>query len=472
MDNPFLNSGIFDDSSELSLEQMLAYLNGELNNSEKQEVEQMLSNDPLLAESMEGLEQMSKEERENILPLLFASKQSLAERIAKGNTGKTGEEMLGNESAVVGGKGAVVRKMSTVKWLSIAAVLVAVVGIGFMFVNSGDDVERMAEVYDKHYESYPNEIKDEPETAGSEDSESEVILEKSDASIPPAPPKIAVVEDATIKEKVAISEDVLMPEEIEYDLEEEALEDEAAKDFKWQAPPPPPPPMATRSSEWGASVDDIAKEEESKAYSKAKKESYSSNARTDNYYDVTLSDTVDLNVGSTTPQKIQVEEIAAVESKNLSQIEVASAKSGRKKKPTRYRQDKVVLDAQNDVAEADKNSADLLDKAMLAYDSKKYPEAIALFSEVLDLQPNNSTVLFYQAQSYLNSDNPSASVKNLKKVLKDEGSGFTDEANWYLALSYLRLGKSKDATKLLNKIIESESPFKAKAQEALRELGN
>lgn len=114
------------------------------------------------------------------------------------------------------------------------------------------------------------------------------------------------------------------------------------------------------------------------------------------------------------------------------------------------------------------NNQSLERRAFSSYEANDHKTAVAAF---LDLKTKGETaqVDFYLAQSYLNLGKDKEAIEVLKRVIAD-GREFKAEAHWYLALAYL---KSKDevyAIATLKNLIENFDYKKEKAEALLKEL--
>jgi tetratricopeptide (TPR) repeat protein len=88
-----------------------------------------------------------------------------------------------------------------------------------------------------------------------------------------------------------------------------------------------------------------------------------------------------------------------------------------------------------------------------AYAEGKYDEVIAGFKQLSDASINES---FLAGQAYLTKEDYAAAINCFKKVITKNNSAHTgilyDDAEYYLALSYLKSNKSAEALPLFKKI--------------------
>ena len=86
------------------------------------------------------------------------------------------------------------------------------------------------------------------------------------------------------------------------------------------------------------------------------------------------------------------------------------------------------------------------DKAMIDYKSGNYEMAINTWQQMLAQRPGSDTLLYFIGSSYLAIKDYEKATVNLKKVVSIKQSLFVQDAYWYLGLSALQLGNSKDAS--------------------------
>lgn len=113
---------------------------------------------------------------------------------------------------------------------------------------------------------------------------------------------------------------------------------------------------------------------------------------------------------------------------------------------------------------------EILYKAFSFYDEGKYKLASDHFHEVLILDDNNYMSQFYFSICEIEKNN----LKNAKCYLNDlvlnENHVFVEQANWYLALVYLKQDNLIEANKILTKIVCENMIHKADAKAIIKEL--
>ncbi len=111
-----------------------------------------------------------------------------------------------------------------------------------------------------------------------------------------------------------------------------------------------------------------------------------------------------------------------------------------------------------------------LEKAMVYYKAKKYVLAIEQFDVILNEHPNEVNGLFYGGLSNYHLQRYVKASNKFDKVLTNPKTQFHQEAEWYKALTLIELNKITEAKKLLQKIIAGSGFYKTKAEEQLKDL--
>lgn len=114
---------------------------------------------------------------------------------------------------------------------------------------------------------------------------------------------------------------------------------------------------------------------------------------------------------------------------------------------------------------------DKIGKAFSHYDREDFTTASTLLGELLLEQPDLS-ILFYQANAMLASDQATEPAINaLKLVRSDTESAYYQPAGWFLALAYLKAGQVAPCKILLEEISKNESnKYREEAIELLKHL--
>lgn len=112
------------------------------------------------------------------------------------------------------------------------------------------------------------------------------------------------------------------------------------------------------------------------------------------------------------------------------------------------------------------NDSTVKAQAYRAYDQQNFTEAIRLFEAV---QQKDEGVFLYLGNSYLASGQPERALPLFEKVLNNYDV-FDEQAEWYVAVSYLKLEEREKAKVALQKVVARESSYESKAQLILEKL--
>ena len=113
-----------------------------------------------------------------------------------------------------------------------------------------------------------------------------------------------------------------------------------------------------------------------------------------------------------------------------------------------------------------------------AYMEGDYQKAIPLFNEALkktdqeldSIGFSKDMLNVYMGNAYMNTGDYQNAVDVFEKVLKNNESSFKQDASWYLALSYLKLGEKVKAKALLQQISNTKSIYTKDAQKLVEAL--
>lgn len=108
------------------------------------------------------------------------------------------------------------------------------------------------------------------------------------------------------------------------------------------------------------------------------------------------------------------------------------------------------------------DSNDPIKKGINAYESGSYELAITELSQLSD----NDKAIYGLAQSYYQIGDYSAAITNFKKVITRANPNYTENAEWYLLLSYLKNNQmGEEFNALLSKIISENGFYSQQAKE-------
>jgi len=104
------------------------------------------------------------------------------------------------------------------------------------------------------------------------------------------------------------------------------------------------------------------------------------------------------------------------------------------------------------------------------YWDDKHPEALGAFDALSAADKNNDNFLFIRANCLLATGRADEATKLLEQIIRNDRTRFMAEANWYLALSYLKSGKTEQAKNLLRTIeTDPQSPRQPDAKRLLEQ---
>ncbi|PCJ25685.1 MAG: hypothetical protein COA97_07340 [Flavobacteriales bacterium] len=151
--------------------------------------------------------------------------------------------------------------------------------------------------------------------------------------------------------------------------------------------------------------------------------------------------------------------------KNTNTIETTSISAGYESK-----EDKDVAEKEKDELIIEVTYKETLEKAIRFYKNKKYTLAIEQFDIILEAHPDEVNGLFYEGMSNYHLQRYNTAKTKLDLVIKNKETEFNEEAKWYKALILIDL-KEIDKAKVLLKSISSKNGFyKTKAIERLKGL--
>lgn len=111
----------------------------------------------------------------------------------------------------------------------------------------------------------------------------------------------------------------------------------------------------------------------------------------------------------------------------------------------------------------------ILERAMSAYDNQNYQRAVSLLQPYLEANPNERSAALYLGIAQMELSNYGEAESHLMEALNDPL--YQQQADWYLALLYLRMDDVNKSSETLQKIVNVGDHYKEKeARELLRSL--
>ena len=110
------------------------------------------------------------------------------------------------------------------------------------------------------------------------------------------------------------------------------------------------------------------------------------------------------------------------------------------------------------------------EKAFLTYEKENWRDSKSYFSELLEKHPGNIEYTFYLGVLNLKLDKTNKALEQFQGILQKDDPLFEGQANWYLALSYLKNGDIEESAYYLDRIIREDMANKEKASELIKKL--
>ena len=109
-------------------------------------------------------------------------------------------------------------------------------------------------------------------------------------------------------------------------------------------------------------------------------------------------------------------------------------------------------------------------QALEKFNAKDFSSAKQLFEVILINDNCNYNALYYKSLCFFNLDDYDNAISGFNQVLKIKKGEFFDSAKWYKALALIKKGNKKEAKKILEEIIKSNSLYKNDAEQKLKEI--
>jgi hypothetical protein len=113
---------------------------------------------------------------------------------------------------------------------------------------------------------------------------------------------------------------------------------------------------------------------------------------------------------------------------------------------------------------------EVLENALEKYKAESYSKAIELFNLLLTHFPGDINALFYIGLCNYQQGQSDQAIANLTKVIDHKNKLLSEEAKWYVALSYIKKADTKEAKRFLNEIISENGFYKGQATVKLSQL--
>lgn len=127
-------------------------------------------------------------------------------------------------------------------------------------------------------------------------------------------------------------------------------------------------------------------------------------------------------------------------------------------------------DAMFEEKEIEITYVDYLKESLNYFQNEKYKKALQHFNTILEHYEDDVNANFYAGLSAYNLESYSQAEAYFKKAYSLQYGNFKEEANWFEALSLLKLNKKSKAKKLLQQIVAGNGFYAERAKEKLTEI--
>lgn len=111
------------------------------------------------------------------------------------------------------------------------------------------------------------------------------------------------------------------------------------------------------------------------------------------------------------------------------------------------------------------------DEAMIKYHEGDFNGALLLFNEILDKDADNIYIRYYAGLASIETKQIERAINEFSFIVKNHNNLFAENAEWYLALSYLRNSQTKEAKEILEKITQTTTnPHQKEARQILKRI--
>ncbi|MBN1597937.1 MAG: hypothetical protein JW894_06555 [Bacteroidales bacterium] len=115
-------------------------------------------------------------------------------------------------------------------------------------------------------------------------------------------------------------------------------------------------------------------------------------------------------------------------------------------------------------------SANSVQLSYILYQEKDYEASSEILKNYLSQNYNDITAHFYYGMNALELKNYKLATTELLLVANDRSTPFKIHAQWYLAMTYLKMNKRNDAENILEKLTESDNIYTNAAKKVIRKL--
>lgn len=111
-----------------------------------------------------------------------------------------------------------------------------------------------------------------------------------------------------------------------------------------------------------------------------------------------------------------------------------------------------------------------LSEGFQLYNTEDYNGALTCFGKVLELDHTNPAALFYSGASNQKLENYRYAVKNYRQVIEHNDNIFIEQAEWYMALCFIRMDEDEKTRVMLEAIVSRNGYYGTKAKVLIKNL--
>lgn len=119
---------------------------------------------------------------------------------------------------------------------------------------------------------------------------------------------------------------------------------------------------------------------------------------------------------------------------------------------------------------ANEDLSETIREALYKYESAEYIEAIALFEQILDKNPQMMASHLYTGISLMEINEYNSAGISFNKVIAQNDNLYIEQAEWYLGMVYLFTNQKEKARKQFRKIKSGDGYYRDEASKILRKL--
>ncbi len=115
-------------------------------------------------------------------------------------------------------------------------------------------------------------------------------------------------------------------------------------------------------------------------------------------------------------------------------------------------------------------SISMLDDALHHYESGNYIACEQLLDTIILIEEDNFLAYFIQGLNYLELENPIDAITSFSAIPDHWGSPYSIHRDWYLALSFLKVGRYKESIALFKKLQAQSEYYSNNSKKIIRRM--